>query len=130
MSTVLQRATEHFRNQLEDNAETIDVPEWGDGNVPLTIYYKPMTAKQSDAIFKYVNSGEMYAAMVEALVLRARHEDGKPIFRPVERSTLMTRVDRKIIERVVTEMRAMEDLLDYGDTDDTEESKGTSAKKS
>lgn len=125
MNDVLSKAREHFRGQITGEMNFVKVSEWKDS----IIWYKPMTAKQADAIMKYVNDGAMFGAMVEALIQRARTEDGSRMFRPNDRNTFMTQTDRKIIEKIVTEMKSLESLVD--DDEDIEgEEPDTSVKNS
>ena len=125
MNDVLSKAREHFRGQITGEMNFVKVPEWKDS----IIWYKPMTAKQADAIMKFVNDGAMFGAMVEALIQRARNEDGSRMFRPNDRNTFMTQTDRKIIEKIVTEMKSLESLVD--DDEDIEgEEPDTSVKNS
>ena len=69
---VLVKATQHFKKQLQDNAESLEVPEWG-----VTIFYRPMNGKQRDAILKHINDGHVFEALVESILTRARDEDGR-----------------------------------------------------
>lgn len=104
MNIVLSNAQKHFKEQLQNNpCDPIHVPEWD-----CTIHYRPMTGKQSDAILKYVNEGALFGAMVESLIQRAKTEDNKPMFRPVERTVLMTQVDKNVVERVTMEMKSLD----------------------
>ncbi|HIE84797.1 MAG TPA: hypothetical protein EYQ00_13565 [Dehalococcoidia bacterium] len=112
--SVLAKATTHFREQLQNKSESISVPEWGE-----TIHYRPMNGRQRDAIIKHVNDGHLMEAYVESILLRARDEDGKLMFKPVHKRELMTKVDPDIIQRVATEMNTLDALLD--DDDGTEE---------
>lgn len=103
MGAVLDQAKAHFRERLTDAWQTIEVPEWGSEGNPLVIHYRPMNLKQQDAIYKHVADNSL-ESLVETLIQRSRDADGKPMFRAVERSELMTQVDPKVIERIVSEM--------------------------
>jgi len=103
MGAALEKAKSHFRERLENAWQTIEVPEWGEPGAPLVITYRPMNLKQQDAIYKYVQENSL-ASLVETLIQRARDVDHKPIFRPVDRRELMSEVDPKVIERIVSAM--------------------------
>ncbi len=110
---LLSKATQHFREQLQNKSESIEVSEWGE-----TIHYRPMNGKQRDAILKYINAGQLMEAYVESIVLRSRDEDGKLMFKPIHRRELMTKVDPDIIQRIATEMNTLDALIDDNDTED------------
>jgi hypothetical protein len=110
---ILAKATQHFREQLQNKSDTINVSEWGE-----TIHYRPMNGKQRDAIIKHVNDGHLMEAYVESIVLRARDEDGKLMFKPIHRRELMTKVDPDILQRIATEMNTLDALLDEDDTEE------------
>lgn len=110
---VLAKATQHFKKQLQDNAESMEVPEW-----ETTIFYRPMNGKQRDSILKFINDGHIFEALVESILTRARDEDGKLMFKPVHKRELMTKVDPKIIERVASEMGTLDSMLLEEDEDD------------
>jgi len=103
---ILNKATEHFKLQLQNNSDSITVPEWG-----TEIYYRPMNGKQRDSILKYINDGHIFEALVESILTRARDEDGKLVFKPVHKRELMTKVDPSVIERIATEMRTLDSTL-------------------
>jgi len=106
MSQVLERAKASFRARLSE-VRCIEVPEWGDESGPLRIYVRPATLKERDAIYRHVSAGSL-EALVETLIQRARDEEGKPIFRPVDRLELMRHVDPDVIARVVAEINGDE----------------------
>jgi len=109
MSAILERATEHFLNRVSGDMEYVLVPEWGeDDKNPLKIYYKPMNLIDQNKIYKYVTEGSL-ESLVETLIVRARNEGGKKMFKPVERSVLMMKVDPKVITRICNEMSGDDD---------------------
>lgn len=106
MSDVLNRAKEHFSLRLEEEKYVL-VPEWGtekDGKkIPLKIFYKPMSLKTQDRIFKHVQAGTL-KSLAETLIQRALNEDGSKMFKPVHMTELMGLVDPEVIETIVSEM--------------------------
>jgi hypothetical protein len=104
MSDVLEKAKQHFRTQIANKQDSFHVPEWD-----TTIYYKPINARQRDAIFKLANEGKYLEAMVENLILRALDEEGKPIFKAVHKVELMRHTDPDVITRIASQMGAIED---------------------
>lgn len=104
MSDVLEKAKQHFRSQIANKQDSFYVPEWD-----TTIYYKPMNARQQDAIFKLANEGKIIEAMVENMILRALDEDGKPLFKPVHKVELMRHTDPDVITRIASQMGTIEE---------------------
>lgn len=104
--TILERASAHFTEQLQNHTGSVSVPEWG-----TTIYYRPMNGKQRDAILKCVNDGNLFEALVESIILRARDEDGKAMFRRIHKREFMSRIDPKVVERVASEMGTLDSAL-------------------
>lgn len=112
MSDILERAKAHFRDRLSEDMDSIEVSEWGEKDIPLVIYFKPMTLKQQDAIFKHVRAGSL-KSLVETLIQRSLNEDGKRLYKSAHMIEFMNHVDPSVIERVVTGMAG--DDLDEGD---------------
>ena len=104
MSLVLQKAKNHFKEQLDNGFKEIDVPEWD-----CKIHYKPMNALQRDKIMKLVLQNEMFGAAVEAVLMRSLDADGKRMFSDADRSTLMRSVDPSIIDRIAGDMGGLAD---------------------
>ena len=116
MSSILDKATQHFQNRVSGVMEYILVPEWSeDKNEPLKIYFKPMNLIEQNKIYKYVTDGSL-ESLVETLIVRSRNEDGSKMFKPVERSVFMHKVDPKVITRICNEMSG--DDENDGSTDD------------
>jgi hypothetical protein len=103
---ILSKATEHFKQQLQNNSESVAVPEW-----ETEVYYRPMNGKQRDAILKYINDGHIFEALVESILTRSRDENGKLMFKPVHKRELMTKVDPAVIERIATAMGTLDSML-------------------
>lgn len=103
----LAKATEHFKSQLQDKAESVEVPEWG-----VTVHFRPMNGKQRDAISKHITEGNITEACVESILVRARDEDGKLMFKPVHRRELMTRVDPDVVLTIATAMHTFDTLME------------------
>ena len=98
MADILEKAKQHFLEKISDEMKTVSVPEWG-----ATIYYKPLSLKQQDRIYKYIRDGSL-EAMAETLIVRALDGDGNPLFKSVNKTELMNMVDPKVINRIVVSM--------------------------
>lgn len=102
---VLDKAKEHFREQLSGDPKEIEVPEWD-----LTIYYKPMSLKTKGELNKYAENPFEYAA--RALIIRSLNQDGTKMFRGTNYLEIMREVSPAVVERVVLAMAEGEDVDD------------------
>lgn len=103
MSTILQKATAHFREQLNNPMEVIDVPEWG-----TKIYYKRVTTlKEESKVMELSQAGKTVEALVESIIMRARNEDGSKMFNMPDKITMMNEIDPKVIIRIASAMNGV-----------------------
>lgn len=111
MTKVLDKATAHFRNQISGEMKMIEVPEW-----ETKIYFKSTTnLREEGKILELTQQGKTVEALVESLIIKARHEDGSKMFGLADKSVLMMEVDPKVLVRVVGEMNSVSpDELDIG----------------
>lgn len=106
--SAISQARAHFAARLEE-VRLVEVEEWGEDGKPLPIFVHVMNMLDRNKIYKFLRDGSL-EAMVEALILRARDEDGNKLFKPADRQDLMRKVDPDIIIRIVN---AMNDDADY-----------------
>jgi Asp-tRNA(Asn)/Glu-tRNA(Gln) amidotransferase B subunit len=111
MSDILENAKQHFRDKVSGEMSFVEVPEWGTEDKPLKIYFRSITLKQKDRIYKYIREGSL-ESLAMTLVVRALDEEGKPLFKPVHKTELMNSVDSEVIERIVNQMYADDESLD------------------
>jgi hypothetical protein len=96
--SAIDRATAHFSLY---KTRTIEVAEWGaDDGSPLLIYVPPITLAQKQRISNYTD----IMGVMEALILLAKDEAGKPLFTIADKHALMHRTDPDVLARVVREM--------------------------
>ena len=108
MSKILEKATAHFRAQLNNSMESIDVPEW-----ETKIYFKKVTTlREESKVLELTQQAKTVEALVESIIMRARNEDGSKMFNMPDKVTLMNEVDPKIIIRIAGEMNGVQDTLD------------------
>lgn len=98
MSGILDKARAHFRAKLDGEMLSCEVPEWG-----LTVFWKPLNLKQQNKIYKHL-ADKSLIALVETLIIRARNIDGDLLFKPIDKTELMTSVDPGVINRIVEAM--------------------------
>jgi len=103
MSTILQRATAHFREQLNNPMEQIDVPEWG-----TRIWFKRVTTlKEESKVMELSQQGKTVEALIESIIMRARNEDGTKMFTMPDKITMMNEIDPKVIIRIAGAMNGI-----------------------
>jgi hypothetical protein len=112
MSKVLANAKKHFHSLNSGEMESLEVPEWG-----TTVYWKKggLNFAQQNKVIELTNQGKTAEALVEMLILRALDEDGKKMFKAVEKNEIMREVDPNIILKIVTVMGADDDTVSAED---------------
>lgn len=106
--SVLNKAKEHYTNQISGELRSVEVPEW-----ETTVYFKTtqnFAAQQK--ILQLSNEGKVVEALVETLIVKALDADGKRIFKSGDRDVLMRQVDPEIILKVCT-------AINKADSDDS-----------
>lgn len=112
---ILDNAKAHFSAKLDGGLLSLEVPEWGKDGKPAIIYFKAsLSLKERDPIYQLMRQGtlDMFA---EVLIIRALNEDGKPVFKKIDKGELMRRVDPDVIIRVAKE------IADISQADSTED---------
>jgi hypothetical protein len=100
MSKILDRATAHFRNQINGEMKSIEVPEW-----ETKVYFKTSTnLREEGRILEFSQAGKSVEALVESLIVRARNEDGTKMFSQADKAVLLNEVDPKVLIRIVGEI--------------------------
>jgi len=113
MNKVLEKATAHFRNQISGEMKCIEVPEW-----ETKIYFKNVNNLRDEGkILELSQQGKNVEALVESLIIKARNEDGTKMFSTIDKTTLMSEVDPKVLVRVVGEMNSVEVDLSVGEAE-------------
>lgn len=101
-TSVLGRAKAHFREQLDRGLKRIEPPEGEQFSVPewrCDVFYGPETAAQRDRYLSLILDRKT-EGWVEVIIARARTADGKPLFKPVEKSELMNGTHPDVLTRV------------------------------
>jgi hypothetical protein len=102
MNKVLDKATGHFRNKLNEEMKSITVPEWD-----CKIYFKTVvTLREQSKLIELASQGKQVEALVESLIVKARNEDGTKMFTFADKAVMMNEVDPNVIIRVVGEINA------------------------
>lgn len=106
-------AVAHFRGRLNQEMKCVEVPEWGDGDEPARVYYKPMTGEQRDKIFVAMQGGRLQTGFATALACRARYDNGKFIWggTDIQVQSIMREYDPDVVQRVASAMGSMDELM-------------------
>lgn len=78
--------------RADQTREVVEVPEWGEGDDPLRLYFTPVTARDIDKIQrKYPNflTNATIGAMVDMLIVKCENENGDPAFTLEDKPILM-----------------------------------------
>jgi hypothetical protein len=107
MTSVLEKATAHFRNKISGDMLSVDVPEW-----ETKIYFKSTsTLREEGKLVELATSGKTIEAMVETLIIKARNADGTKMFNSADKVVFMNEVDPKVLIRVIGDMNSAVGLL-------------------
>ena len=87
-----------------NKASVVRVPEWSETDEPFKVYYDPMTPKERKAISQDNNGVFDSEANVDLLIMKAKDENGKPLFTAPDRHRLLTEADGAIIGRIALEI--------------------------
>ena len=99
----MDKVTAHFRNKISGEAKSITVPEWDN----LTIYYKTSNTLEAEGrLVELAQKGKTIEALVETLITKAMDEDGKPMFKKMDKVSFMHEADPSVVIRVVGEMNS------------------------
>lgn len=114
MTDILSRAKAHYRDRLAAPLQHIEVPEWPDENgEPTKIFYRAsMTLAEQQEILALNQAGKVGEALIATLIAKALDENGKKVFRLVNRTELMKQVDSEIVARIVSTMNQDDGLTD------------------
>lgn len=99
---ILANAKRHFQAR-RDIRGPIEVPEWGDEDQPLLVYYQVPNMQTRAAISRALDEGGL-SGVVDILILMALDADGKPLFAKAQKPELMRSVDPDVISRITAEM--------------------------
>jgi len=106
MATILENAKAHFRARMSQELQSVEVPEWTNGeDTPRRIYFKAsMSLRDQGQILQLSQDGKTAEALAQTLILRALDEDGKRIFFNANMTEIMRMVDPEMVAFVVNAM--------------------------
>lgn len=109
---ILARAKRQFA-QRRDLRGPILVPEWGEGDAPLELYYRIWNMKERAKVIAALGENALEGQVV-ALIMGACDAAGKPLFSLAQKAEFMHSVDPDVIIRVVNAMRQDDEEIDVG----------------
>ena len=78
--------------RADQTREVVEVPEWGEGDDPLRLYFTPVTARDIEKIQRkhpnFLTNATM-GAMVDMLIIKCEDENGEPAFTLEDKPILM-----------------------------------------
>ena len=100
--SVIDIAKSHFENL---GVQSIEVPEWKDEHGKSTvIYWNPINLSEKNILFKKSDNLSDVSILADILVMKSLDKDGKKIFKPEDKVTLMYKVDSDVLSRISTAM--------------------------
>ena len=100
--SVLDKAKSHYKAKLTADPRPISIPEW-----ETEAFIKPgINLHQLGEIMELSQSGKTAEAMALTLIYRLIDDDGKAIFKKLEKTELMKSVDPDVLARIVGEINA------------------------
>lgn len=107
--SVLDKATAHYQSQLKE-MKSYYVEEWD-----TTIYYRSTSSLQAESeVVELTRKGKSIEALVVSIINKARDENGKHIFKKLDKDKLMREVDPQVVLRISS-------VLNGGDAETTVE---------
>jgi hypothetical protein len=108
--SVIERATANFRDKLSGELLFVEVPEWGEPDNPLKIYFKPaLNFKAQGKILSLFKQDKDEEAVCQSLIIKALDKDGKHLFKQTDMPNLLHDVDPEIVNRILNEMNSQLD---------------------
>ena len=103
--SVLEKATAQFRDKISGELQHVLVPEWGEPDNPLKIYFKPaLNFKAQGKILALFKADKDEEAVCQSLIIKALDEDGNHIFKQTDMPNLLHEVDPEVVNRILSEM--------------------------
>ncbi|MCX5513420.1 hypothetical protein C3941_23815 [Kaistia algarum] len=94
--SAIDRVKQHYHDL---GSKQLSVPEWGEPDAPLVIYWTPLTAQEHRKITG-ANDGLSARLFVSAVILKAQDRAGKPLFDEGDRPALMGQADVHVLRRI------------------------------
>lgn len=121
---MLEKAKAHFSQVVNgEGLRCILVPEWGEADQPAQIYFKPMASLPVKTYSRLVELGtkQTVEAFIDILILRCLDENGKPLFKLVDKTEMLREISPVVVCDIIRQMSEQEkDMLSLVDVDHVE----------
>jgi Asp-tRNA(Asn)/Glu-tRNA(Gln) amidotransferase B subunit len=95
--SILDKAKKHYKVKMSAEPRQLYVKEWDE-----TVYIKPgINLQHLGEIMQAASSGKSAEAMALTLIYRIMDEEGKPLFKKVDKLELMRHVDPDVMAEIV-----------------------------
>jgi len=109
MSSVLEAAKASFKQKMDVDLLSIEVPEWQVNGKPAVIYFRPcMTLKQKGRILDLLNENNAAEMLFTKLHFIALDEEGKRLFSSAARVECLHHIDPEEISVVLSRIDKMQ----------------------
>ena len=109
INPVLKRATEHFKDRLDEKMSSYRVEAWD-----TTVYFKHVNSFKDEArVLTLHQQNKTTEALVESLIVKCRNEDGSRMFTPSDRVVLLNEVDPAIIIEIAAAINNVQDEYQF-----------------
>jgi hypothetical protein len=109
--SVLDRVRAHAD---PDKRRSLCVPEWGEADASLVLYYGMVTLGDLEAAQVSANAagGSVLRMEAELVCLKAQDEAGKPLFKRIDAKELMEAAAPEVVRRIANQMMARTSIED------------------
>lgn len=89
----IQKAQQHYQSKIAGTLKKYHVEEWD-----LDVYYREVSSLRQEAqIVELSQQGKTVEALVMAIINKSLDENGKPLFHPGDKASLMNEADPGVI---------------------------------
>jgi len=100
MPSAIDKIRSHFDSLSK---RKIEVAEWG-----ITIHSTPLTISERSQIYRGVPDGDDHSPLVRILMVKAKDENGEPLFGKADEPHLMNHADPTVVFSVASKILSNE----------------------
>tara|TARA_R100001443_G_scaffold114405_1_gene130370 strand:+ start:163 stop:519 length:357 start_codon:yes stop_codon:yes gene_type:complete len=103
---ILKAGKKHFADKLQEDLQSIEVPEWlNEEGKPFKIYFRSsLRLSQKGILLKHYQNEEYDKAIACQLIFRAKDQDGKPLFKMNQMDQIIDDLDPDVCSKIVSQM--------------------------
>jgi hypothetical protein len=113
MGILLEKAKQHFAGVVEsEGLRYVEVPEWGEGEQPAKLYFKPLSALPIKAYSRLIILGgeQTVEALVEMLILRCVDSESQPLFKMVDKTEMLREISPVVVCQIIQKISEADNL--------------------